>query len=198
MKYDAVARDEYRNLFQLCKTDDSRQSEVETAITTILKGGARYQAVSEKTGVPWYLVGCLHMMECSCSFTRHIHNGNPLVRQTRDVPVGRPPAPWPVPGMSADELWLRSAVDAMQFDKLDKWEDWTIAGILYRAEAYNGFGYRSHGVDSPYLWGGCSAIYKAGKYVSDRTWSQTAVSEQIGVGVILRRMADEALVDIVI
>jgi hypothetical protein len=58
-------------------------------------------------------------------------------------------------------------------------------------ERYNGWGYRLYHphVLSPYLWSG-SNHYTSGRYVADGTWSETAVSQQIGAAVILRRMAE--------
>jgi lysozyme family protein len=50
---------------------------------------------------------------------------------------------------------------------LDHWQDWSLAGLLYRLEAYNGFGYRKHHPEvlTPYLWSFSSTT--AGKYVQD-------------------------------
>lgn len=48
--------------------------------------------------------------------------------------------------------------------------------------------YHSH-VFSPYLWAG-SNHYISGKYVADGTWSDTAVSKQIGAVVFLRRLVE--------
>jgi hypothetical protein len=58
-------------------------------------------------------------------------------------------------------------------------------------EGYNGWGYRNHhpAVKSPYLWSG-SNHYRAGKYVADGTWSDTAVSSQCGAATLLRRLAE--------
>jgi hypothetical protein len=74
---------------------------------------------------------------------------------------------------------------------LDRWQDWSLAGVLYRLEAYNGFGYRKHHpeVRTPYLWS-FSQHYGAGKYVQDGVWSPTAVSQQCGAAVLLRGLVD--------
>ncbi|MGH7884097.1 MAG: hypothetical protein ACRENO_00220, partial [Thermodesulfobacteriota bacterium] len=40
---------------------------------------------------------------------------------------------------------------------------------------------------SPYLWS-CSNHYSSGKYIADGTWSDTAVSKQIGAAVLIRRL----------
>jgi lysozyme family protein len=60
---------------------------------------------------------------------------------------------------------------------------------LYRLEAYNGLGYRSYGVASPYLWS-FSNHYDRGKFVSDGKWSSTARSQQCGAAVMLKLLND--------
>ena len=91
--------------------------------------------------------------------------------------------------------WEASASDALRYQGFDKWKDWSIPGTLYKLEGYNGFGYRDHHPDvpSPYLWS-FSTHYSAGKYVADGKWSQTAVSAQCGVAVLLRRLAEKNLI----
>jgi lysozyme family protein len=62
--------------------------------------------------------------------------------------------------------------------------------MLYRLEAYNGFGYRRKGVPSPYLWSFCN-LYERGKYVADGQYDPNAVSKQCGAGVMLKKLKDE-------
>ena len=63
-------------------------------------------------------------------------------------------------------------------------------GTLFQLEGYNGFGYRDHHptVPSPYLWS-FSNHYTRGKYVADGRFSPTAVSQQCGAAVLLKRLA---------
>ena len=77
------------------------------------------------------------------------------------------------------------------------WKDWSIGGTLYKLEKYNGWGYRSRHphVLSPYLWS-FSNHYSKGKYVADGRWSESAVSQQAGAAVILRRMAEMGVIDL--
>jgi lysozyme family protein len=64
--------------------------------------------------------------------------------------------------------------------------DWSIEGILFQLEAYNGWGYRNHhGINTPYLWSG-SNQYTSGKYVADGKFDPTAVSKQIGGALLLK------------
>lgn len=195
LAFDAKLRDEYRVLFRACQVDSKRKEEVEHSITTVLRGGKRYSAVAAQIGLPWYFVGILHLMECGADFRLHLHNGDPLASRTVQVPKGRPEGEWPIPGASADELWQVSALDALKLDGLHQWGCWTIDGMMYCFERYNGFGYRQHKINSPYLFA-ASNHYTAGKYASDGKWSETAVSKQVGAAVILRRMVDQALVEV--
>ena len=76
---------------------------------------------------------------------------------------------------------------------INKWQDWTVAGICNLLENYNGTGYRRHGINTPYLWS-YSNQYTQGKYVQDGLWSDVAVSKQMGAAVILRRMKEKSLI----
>lgn len=179
-------RNEYQNLFDTCQVKPAKAQEVESLVTKLLTNKLRYQAVGQPLGIPWYLIAVIHNMECSQRFDQHLHNGDPLTARTKNVPAGRPKLGNP------PFTWEDSATDALIFDGLNKWQDWSIPGILYSLEGYNGWGYRLHhpAVKSPYLWSG-SSQYTSGKYVSDGTWSDTAVSAQIGAATLLRRLAEK-------
>jgi lysozyme family protein len=127
-------------------------------------------------------------MECGLSFAKHLHNGDSLERRTVNVPAGRPKTGQP------PFTFEESAVDALEYDGLTAWSDWSIGGICYKLEGYNGWGYRVHKINSPYLWS-FSNLYKRGKYIEDNKWSDTAVSRQCGAAVILRRMSERGAVD---
>jgi lysozyme family protein len=130
------------------------------------------------------VVGIIHSLEASCDFTRHLHNGDPLTARTTHVPAGRPRTGRP------PFTWEASAIDALTLQGFASWKDWSVAGTLYKLEAYNGFGYRDHHrtVPSPYLWS-FSNHYTRGKYVADGRFSPTAVSQQCGAAVLLRRLS---------
>lgn len=141
----------------------------------------RYLAVSKLTGVPWYVIGCIHFMEGSCNFKTHLHNGDSLKARTVQVPAGRPKTGTP------PFTWEESCVDALGYDHLSGQVDWSIPHILYLCEAYNGFGYRSHGVPSAYVWAGTS-VAKPGRYIADRVWSATAMSTRCAVVSMLKTL----------
>jgi lysozyme family protein len=180
---------DYQQRFDKCVIRPNRMADVDALVAQIASNRKRYAAAGNPVGTPWYVVGVIHALESSLNFGRHLHNGDPLTARTVQVPAGRPKTGQP------PFTWEASASDALRFQGFDKWKDWSIPGTLYKLEAYNGFGYRTHHPDvpSPYLWS-FSTHYSRGKYVADGKWSQTAVSAQCGVAVLLRRMAEKSLI----
>ncbi len=176
---------EYRKLFDTCIIKTEKFQLVESIVNKLLNSKSRYESAGLIVGIPWYFIAVIHNMESSINFNRHLHNGDPLTARTVHVPAGRPPDGNP------PFTWKESAADSLRFQKLDLWNDWTLPGMLYKVESYNGFGYRTKHPEvlSPYLWS-FSNHYKSGKYVADGRWSDTAVSSQCGAAVLLRRLAE--------
>jgi lysozyme family protein len=142
------------------------------------------------SSVPWYFLACVHYMECSFSFKKHLHNGDPLTSYTVHVPAHRPKVGHPPPF-----TFEESAVDAIKFMKYDQVTNWSLPFILLKLEGYNGFGYNRKGIKTPYLWS-YSNHYAKGKYVKDGVFDADAVSTQLGAAVILKRMEQRALISI--
>jgi lysozyme family protein len=139
----------------------------------------RYLTVTESTGVPWQVIGTIHMREADGNFSCHLHNGDPLTARTVHVPKGRPATGSP------PFSWEESAVDALTLAGMSGHESWDDMGsILDRVERYNGLGYRSRGIASPYLWAGTNA-YLAGKFVADGVFNPRAIDTQPGVSGLL-------------
>src|SRR5262249_48824149 len=140
-----------------------------------------YKAVETETGVPWYVIGLIHLMEAGGNFACHLHNGDSLSGRTVQVPKGRPKDGTP------PFTWKDSAIDAIRYDGLDKVEDWSIERICFELEKFNGWGYRNNHPEvlSPYLWSGTNH-YARGKYVKDRQWDPAAVSGQSGAMAIFK------------
>ena len=164
-------------------------AEVEEVVQRILDFQNRYAAIAAQSNVPWHVIAVIHNMECGLDFTKHLHNGDSLKRRTVNVPAGRPRTGQP------PFTFEVSALDALEYDKLTEWKDWSIGGICYKLEGFNGWGYRAHKINSPYLWS-CSNLYTRGKYIEDYQWSGTAVSRQCGAAVILRSMSDHGAIDL--
>jgi lysozyme family protein len=145
--------------------------------------------VAGPLGIPWYLIGLVHLMESSRDFATHLHNGDPLAARTRRYPPGRPESGEP------PFTWEASATDALTLRGLPGWKDWSLPGVLYQLEAYNGFGYRGvkPPIPTPYLWS-FSNHYARGKYVADGRYSASAVSAQCGAAVLLKRLVQIGVV----
>lgn len=171
---------------------------ISSAVNLVLDGSSRYRALETATGVPWWFVGVLHLLECSCNFRRHLYNGDPLTARTVNVPAGRPetgepPFTWEDSATDAfqNHCWLPDRVNRLA----DGTADWTLPTCLWRFEAWNGFGYRGHGIRSPYLWAG-SDLEQPGRYAADGQWSPTTWSKQIGAAVVLKAMVGRGLVQV--
>ena len=174
---------EYQRLFDTCIIRESKYPVLDKVVQTITAGKNQYEQISEATNIPWYFIGITHNMESGCNFKKHLHNGDPLTARTVQVPKGYPKKGNP------PFSFFDSAVDALQLEGFAKWTDWSIGGMLYSFEKYNGFGYRKNNINSPYLWS-CSNQYSKGKYVKDGVFDPQAVSSQVGTAVILRRMSE--------
>lgn len=187
IKFEDV-RAEYATLWHECEIRPERLKTVQATARKIIANRPRYDVISRATGVPWFVIGIIHQMECSLSFNKHIHNGDPLTGRTKLVPAGRPKQ-WPPSGQ---DPFIASAIDALTMPgkEFDKITDWSIERIAYTLELYNGFGYRLYRhINSPYLWS-FTSHYKSGKYVADGKWSKTAVSGQSGGMAILKALMD--------
>jgi lysozyme family protein len=186
-KYDDL-KGEYEALYKAAKVRSNWRKRATDAAEKIAKNKARYQNVAGELGqVPWYFVAVIHNMESTLNFAAHLHNGDPLTGRTFHVPAGRPPQK---PRDGGDRYtWEESAIDALKMKKFHALTDWPLAKILYRLELYNGFGYRSYGVPTAYLWSG-TQIYDKGKFVADGVWDPTAGSSQVGAATLLKVLED--------
>lgn len=190
MNFDRL-RPHYETLWASASVRPEMSTEASRVVARMITARDRYEAVSRETGVPWFVVGLIHAMECGQNFGKHLHNGDPLDRPTRQVPAGRPSK------TGGPFTFEESACDALVHDKLDEVEDWSIPRVLYEMEKFNGWGYRRHHpeVNSPYLWSG-TQHYVSGKYVADGKWDSRAVSRQVGAVALLKTLAvrDPAIV----
>lgn len=130
----------------------SRLAEVKAVANRIAANRSRYEAIEAKTGVPWYCIGAIHNKECSMDFKGYLGNGERIIgtgRKSTLVPAGRGP-------FSSFEA---GAIDALGNQK---GRDWSLGAMLYWLEGYNGYGYRKHGIPSPYLFAATTAYEKGG------------------------------------
>lgn len=137
----------------------------------------RYQSVSKRTGVPWFIIAVIHQREASQRWDTQLGQGDPLNKKSIHVPKGRGPFP----------TWEDGAYDALALCPpfAARWRDWTPGGALTILEEYNGLGYAARGLPSPYVWSGTDQYVK-GKYVADGVFDPDAVDQQLGcAGLIL-------------
>jgi len=179
----------YEALYASCVIRSERAGEVAWHRKKLMQYRPRYQAVADKTGVPWWFIGIVHALEVSFNFNGHLHNGDSLKARTIRVPKGRP-AQWNPPND-----WESSAVDALTFKNFAGETDWSLARVLHRWERYNGFGYYDKDIASPYLWS-FSNHYSKGKFVADHVFDPNFVSRQCGAAVMLRALQEIGLVDV--
>lgn len=179
-------RGEYPAWFDACAVKPGREGELAFFMKMLKTGRPNYEKAMDQTGVPWPVVGILHGLEGSFSFTTHLHNGDPLSARTMHVPAGRPPVGAP------PFTWLASAVDALKFDGVADNTDWSLAHTLFMFERFNGMGYRPLGIPNPYLWAS-SNLYIKGKFVGDGSFDPEAVSKQVGAGLALKASVDAGL-----
>jgi lysozyme family protein len=176
-------RDGYLKLYDACTLRPERTSITAWHVDTLLKPANRsqYEEVGKRLQIPWYFIGIIHSLEAGFNFKGHLHNGDPLRARTWQVPAGRPLV-WNPP-----TDWVSSATDALAMKHYDNQPDWSIGQMLFRFERYNGFGYRGHGIASPYLWS-YSNQYSKGKYVKDGKWDANAVSLQCGAALLVKEL----------
>lgn len=164
-----------------CK-EASRQARI------IIAHKDRYKSVESRTGVPWMVVGCLHMRESDADFTTWMHNGDPMKDRngkpirTRNVTKNRP--------LNPNCTWEDGAYDALVVcEHFDTITDWSPARVAYVSESFNGWGYRSpaRNIPSPYLWGGTS-VQKKGKFVKDGVYDKNVMDPQIGAMAVLQML----------
>jgi lysozyme family protein len=172
---------EYQRLFDTCVINLDKLPEIKPIVNKIMNGKNRYEAMSNIVGIPWHFIGITHSLEANCDFNKHLHNGDPLTAKTVQVPKNRPRTGTP------PFTWDASAQDALS--DLANWNDWSVPGMLFKLEGYNGYGYHSRGINSPYLWS-FSNHYTKGKFVADGVYSPTAVSKQCGAAILLRRLTE--------
>jgi lysozyme family protein len=181
MRLQDQLRSEYQRLFDTAEVDP--QMGVGEILSDLRDHEKEYVRVAEAVApaMPWIVVGLIHQMESSGRFTRHLHNGDPLTAKTKNVPRGRPTTG------QAPFTWEASAIDALGDRRLSQRSDWSIPGVLWVLEGYNGWGYREHHAEvlSPYLWSATNH-YTEGKYAADGKFSKTLVSKQVGAAAILK------------
>ena len=184
--------EEYVRLWSTMSLRPGWVEKAATAAKRIFSKKNNYHTVESLTGVPWFVVGLIHQMECDLDFQGHLHNGDSLSARTCNEPIGRPL------GGRPPFLWSDSAADAIRHDKLDQVAPWTCERLAFELEKYNGFRSRTqHKINTPYLWSGTNH-YERGKYVRDNVWDGAVASKQVGAMPILHELMqlDASIADV--
>lgn len=196
--------EEHDALFKKATIRPEKVKEIDFVLAKLLPGIDKYKFVASKfsNGLPWYFILMTHAMEAGGKqnpFFYHLHCGDPLTARTKNVPKGRPkanPGGGTKPPSAANPYtWEESAIDALKGFGDDKEADWSIGGILWREEQFNGLGYRKYhkNVPTPYVYS-YTNIYTKGKYVSDGKFDANAVSKQPGCAAYIIRLKEKGLI----
>lgn len=164
------------NLKRWANAKLTRTSLGASAAIRLMAAKSRYQAVQERTGVPWFVIAVIHERESSQNWSRSLAQGDPWNAVSTHVPAGRGPF----------LSWEEAAIDALEdcAPYLGRRKDWSVAGVLVALEMFNGLGYFNRGVPSPYLWAGTDQ-YKSGKYVADGKYDPSTVDQQMGCAALI-------------
>lgn len=158
-----------------CEIRPERLNEVMSLCSKIKNNRERYEKISETTGVPWYVIGAIHHKEASLDFRAYLGNGERIIgtgKKSTIVPKNRGPF----------STFEEGAIDALGNQKGKPWD---LGSTLYFTEAYNGFGYRSHGINSPYNFA-ATTLYISGGYPRDHFWDPNHVVRNPGCVAIFR------------
>lgn len=139
----------------------------------------KYQGIAQETRVPWFVIAVIHEREASQNWMGNLAQGDRWDQVSVHVPKGRGPFP----------SFERAAVDALVncAPYAARWKDWSAGGALTLLEQYNGLGYATRGLASPYVWSGTDQ-YVSGKYVADGVFDPNVVDKQLGCACILKAM----------
>lgn len=155
----------------------SREPELARAAASLIKDKGVYLQVEKLTSVPAAALMALAEREMTGNLHCYLGNGQRLTMRTTIVPLGRGPFP------DTTEGFIAGCLDALHLDGLDQVAGqpggWSLERFCYESEAWNGWGYRSRGIPSPYVFG-ATTVQRAGKFIRDHVFSATTMDPQLG------------------
>lgn len=171
----------------------TRAAEINRDAAKLVGYRDRYAYVSNETKIPVIWIAVIHNRESNARFDTFLGNGQVLSRVTTIVPKGL--GPWLGP-----HAWEDGAIEIIKRLRVDKVADapggWDVTQALYQEEMWNGFGYRVHGVNTPYLWAGTNhygpPTAAPGKFVADGKWDERYIDRQLGTAPLMKRMVELA------
>lgn len=177
----AELRPEYEHDLAILQV--TKPQEVDRIARRLIRGDAvaQYAAVQRALGIPIVVQAAICERESGADFRRSPAQGDRWDQTSRNVPRGRGPF----------KSWYDAAIDS--FHNIDRLDDnsapWSMPYAMWKDEAYNGFGYRSHGKRSPYILGGTN-LQQPGKYTSDGVFAANVMDTQIGTVPVMLRMIE--------
>jgi len=153
-------------------------------VAIIIKNKELYKKTESATKIPWWFIAILHGMESDFNIKTWLANGDPLGHDTVNVPKG----------LHCDGTWVDAAIISLQHDRFIGITDWSILHCLYLFEAWNGWGFAMHGVNSAYVWAGTTE-QMPGRYTKDGPdgWDPKAVSARSGCAAMLKMLIELGL-----
>jgi hypothetical protein len=85
-----------------------------------------------------------------------------------------------VPDKTAPYTWEDAAIVSLKYMSWDTYTTWDLPHVLYRLEAYNGWGYRKYRSKWTDYLVSFTNYQTAGRYVADGVWDPEAWSAQVG------------------
>lgn len=188
-----VLAPEYESWVAHCRPLPGRAAEIDHVARrlTVPTALARLGRVFDATKIPVVVQATIGERECGFDFTKNWGQGDPLTHPSIHVPKGRPPL-GAAPNDRFPVSWEYAAIDAFTVcDKLNviSVPAWYLAYACWKWEGFNGFGYRAHGIRSPYVVGGTN-LQQPGKYVADGKYDPNHMDAQLGALPVALRMIE--------
>jgi len=152
-------------------------------IPKLLANKKVYDEISKATGVPSAFIACVHVQELGSDVgvnKAYLGNGQPWNKKTTIVPKGVGPF----------SSFVEGGIHAMKRRNLHKIDLWTLERMIFELEGYNGFGYRSKGIKTPYVWG-FTNHYTSGYYIADGVFSATKKKAGAGCFTIYKLLIEK-------
>ena len=174
---------DYPKLYTECLLDHNKIVECKEIIIKLWQPNKkRYAQITALTGLPAWLIFCIHYKESDCSFEGCLHNGDRIIGNgllTHNDPKNRGPF----------NTWEEAAVDAIKMKENCFPTNWNyLPDCLLFAEKYNGLGHRLHDELSPYIWAYTNQSDESGNYTSDGHYNPDAVIKSAGIAALLITM----------
>jgi lysozyme family protein len=177
----------YEHLASIAVIKPEREPELQRVVErTLLPEKLLYQRVEGLVHIPAAALMALAMREMSGNTHCYLGNGQSLKHRTTIVPLNRGPFLQEHP-----EDFVAGCLDSLHLDGLDQvWTapgGWSRSRFCYESESWNGWGYRSRGIPSPYVFGATN-IQKPGKFPRDHIFDPTLWDPQLGTLAIVEEI----------